>query len=144
MKNDNYLDVFDCQLKAIDHCLWLNFKYRIAKITFGVISHPNRKFAVCEQATANELGATFLDVLPKNYTELTYDAIRNIKMDSEVLPFWESIIGLFSVANGEILRFLLHTKMPLERLIRHELASRGYDENHRWCGFDKAGEIWLK
>jgi hypothetical protein len=33
--------------------------------------------------------------------------------------------------NGKLLRFLLHTKIPLEKLIRHELASRGYDKNHR-------------
>ena len=29
---DPYLDLFDEKQKAIDHALWLNFKYRIAKI----------------------------------------------------------------------------------------------------------------
>jgi len=63
-------------------------------------------------------------------------------MDKNVLFHWEHIIGMFSVADGEILRYILHTKIPLEKLIRHELAGRGYDENHRWCGFEKAKEIW--
>lgn len=144
MKNDNYLDVFDSQEKAIDHCLWLNFKYRIAKIVFGVIPHPNNKWAVCEEATANELGAVFLDVLPKDYAAMGYDHIRHIKMDDDPLPHLESLLGMFSVADGEILRFILASKISFEKLIRHELASRGHDENHRWVGFDKAEDIWLK
>lgn len=42
------LDLFDDPQKAIDHALWLNFKYRIAKIRFGVIYGPERGWAVCE------------------------------------------------------------------------------------------------
>ena len=34
MKEDDYLDVFESKQKAIDHCLWLNFKCRIAQIRF--------------------------------------------------------------------------------------------------------------
>lgn len=143
MKHDNYLDVFDSQEKAIHHCLWLNFKYRIAKIYFGVIPHPNNKWAVCEEATANELGAVFIDVLPKDYAEMSYDHIRHIKMDDDPLPHLETVLGMFSVADGEILRYILASKIPLEKLIRYELAARGHDENHRWCGFDKAESIWL-
>ena len=143
MKEDDYLDVFESKQRAIDHCLWLNFKYRIAQIRFGVIPHPNRMWAVCEEATANEIGTQFLDILPQDYSEMSYDDIRHIRMDKNVLFHWEHIIGMFSVADGEILRYILHAKIPLEKLIRHELAGRGYDENHRWCGFEKAQEIWL-
>jgi len=50
---------------------------------------------------------------------------------------------MISTVDGEILRFILDTKIPLNNLIRHELALRGFDKNHRWCGFDKAREIWL-
>jgi hypothetical protein len=28
--------------------------------------------------------------------------------------------------------------------VSHQLAGRGYDENHRWSGFEKAEVIWLK
>ena len=65
-------------------------------------------------------------------------------MDNDPLPHWENIIGMISVMDGEVLRYLLHSKLPIEKLIRFELAGRGYDENHRWCGFDKANDIWLK
>ena len=61
--------------------------------------------------------------------------IRHIRMDNDSLPSWDKIIGLFSIADGEILRYILHAKIPLEKLIRHELAERGYDENHRVARF---------
>ena len=41
MEKDNFLDIFDSQEKAIHHCLWLNFKYRIAGIRFGIIDGPD-------------------------------------------------------------------------------------------------------
>ena len=143
MKDDNYLDVFDSQDRAIDHAIWLNFKYRIAQITFGVIPHPNRKWAVCEEDAANELGAEFLDILPKDYSELSYRKLDTIRQDEDPLAYWESIIGMVTTMDGEVLRYVLKNRIPLDRIIRHELALRGFDKNHRWCGFDKAREIWL-
>lgn len=142
-KND-YLDLFDSQEKAIDHAMWLNFKYRIAGIVFGVINGPHRNFAVCEEATAQEMEMKFLDILPKDYSDITFSHLDHIAMDSERLPHWESIRGMISIMDGEILRYILHNKIPIDRLIRHELAARGFDENHRWCGFDKAREVWLE
>lgn len=139
-----YLDIFDSQEKAIHHCIWLNFKYRIAKITFGIINGPNNNFAVVEEATAKEMEMSFLDILPKDYTEMSYDDIRQIQMDREPLPHWEEINGMLSTMDGEILRFLIHSKIPLEKLIRFELAGRGFDKNHRWCGFTKSFDIWLE
>ncbi|WP_452225603.1 hypothetical protein [Lacinutrix chionoecetis] len=140
---EEFLDFFDSQEKAIHHAIWLNFKYRIAKITFGVIHGPDNNWAVLEEATAKDMGIAFLDVLSNEYSKLSYDHIRHIKMDTDPLPHLETILGLFSSVDGELLRFIIQTKLPLDKLIRHELASRGYDENHRWCGFDKAQDIWL-
>ena len=60
MEKDNYLDIFDSKEKAIHHYIWLNFKYRIAKIKFGIINGPDNNFAVVEEATANEMEMTFL------------------------------------------------------------------------------------
>ena len=144
MPKDNYLDVFDTQQKAIDHCLWLNFKYRIAGIKFGVINGPDNNFAVCEEATANEMELSFLDILPENHSQVSYRELDVIRQDQELLPFWESILGIITVTDGEILRYILENEIPLDKIIRHELAGRGYDKNHRWCGFDKAREIWLQ
>ena len=143
MEKDNFLDVFDDQQKAIDHAMWLNFKYRIAGIVFGVIHGPEDNWAVCEQATADEMEMTFLDILPKDYSKISYKQLDTIRQDEEPLPFWSALVGLVSTADGEILRFILENKIPLDKFIRHELASRGYDKNHRWCGFDRAREIWL-
>lgn len=144
MKQENYLDFFNNKEKAIHHAIWLNFKYRIAKINFGIINGPENNWAVLEEATSLELEMPFLDILPKDYSGLSYDAIRHIKMDKDPLPHLENILGMFSVADGELLRFILSTSLPLEKIIRHELAYRGFDENHRWCGFEKAKEIWLR
>ena len=143
MNEDTYLDLFDSQEKAIHHAMWLNFKYRIAKISFGVIHGPDDNWAVLEQATADEMEMPFLDILPKDYSELTYDVIRHIRMDNNPLPHLEELIGQFSTMDGELLRYIIHSKLPLEKLIRFELAGRGYDQDHRWCGFDKAETIWL-
>lgn len=139
-----YLDIFDSQEKAIDHAMWLNFKYRIAGIVFGVIHGPNKDWAVCEEATRGEMEMIFLDILPKDYSELSYSHLDHIGMDDNPLPHWEKLRGAISVVDGEILRYVLYNKIPLDRIIRHELALRGYDENHRWCGFDMARSIWLK
>ncbi|WP_299223853.1 hypothetical protein [uncultured Psychroserpens sp.] len=144
MTRDSYLDFFSTKEKAIHHALWLNFKYRIAKIKFGVIHGPENNWAVLEEATSLELEMPFLKILPKDYSKMDYDMIRHIKMDSDPLPHLENILGIFSSIDGELLRFILQTEMPIDRIIRHELASRGFDENHRWCGFDRAQEIWLK
>ena len=140
---DNYLDLFDNKEKAIHHALWLNFKYRIAKITFGVIQ-IKKQWAVLEEATAKEMNVEFLDMLPKDFSKLSYDEIRHLRMDREPLPHWENIFGMISVMDGEVLRYLLHSKLPIEKLIRFELAGRGHDKNHRWCGFEKANDVWLR
>jgi len=144
MKHDHYLDIFDTKQKAIEHAIWLNFKYRIAKIRFGVIEHPKRKWTVLEEATSEEMGIPFLERLPQDHSKMNYDNIRHIKIDYEPLPHWEKLTGTFATIDGELLRFIIHAKIPLEKLIRYELAIRGYDENHRWCGFDNAHKIWLK
>jgi hypothetical protein len=141
---DNYLDLFDDKQKAIYHAHWLNFKYRIAKIKFGMIEGPENNWAVLEEATSKEMEMPFLEMLPTDLSQLSYDQIRHIKMDKEPLPHWEEILGMLSTMDGEILRYILKAKILLEKLIRHELASRGHDENHRWCGYEKAAEIWLK
>lgn len=144
MEKDNFLDIFDSQEKAIHHCLWFNFKYRIAGICFGIIDGPDNNFAVCEQATADEMDMTFLDILPKNHSQLSYKQLDVIRQDQEPLPFWESIVGIVSIVDGEILRYILENEIPLNKIMRHELALRGFDKNHRWCGFNNARKIWLK
>lgn len=67
-----------------------------------------------------------------------------IGMDEEYVGMWEELRGAFSTMNGELLRFILHAKIPLKRFIRWEHANRGFDMNNNWIGFEKSYELWLK
>lgn len=139
-----FVDFFQNKDKAIDYAMWMNFKYRVAKIKSGIIDGPADNWGVLEEATLTEIDKTFLDVLPKDYSNMAYKHIEQISMDDNPLQHWEAIQGMISIMDGEVLRFILHTKIPLEKFIRYELAGRGHDENHRWCGHQKACKIWLK
>lgn len=75
---------------------------------------------------------------------MKYSHIASIAKDEEPLEHWDAIGGMLSTQDGELLRFLIKYKIPLEKFIRFELASWGFDKNYKWCGFNKAAEIWLK
>ncbi len=141
--DDNHIDVFESKEKAIHQALWLSFKNRVAKVRFGVVPYPKNRWAVIESATAKQIGASF-EKIPSDYSKMTYDMIRHIKMDEDPLRHLEELTGVFAIMDVELLRFILHAKIPLEKLIRYELAGRGHDKNHHWVGFDKAEEIWLE
>jgi len=78
-----------------------------------------------------------------DYSNMSYEDIGRIAQEFDPLPFWEKIRGMVALIDGETLRYILYAQIPLEKFIRFELAARGFDEKHRWCGFEKAEEIWL-
>lgn len=128
--------------RAIDIAMWMNFKYRAQNRSYGVILDKKANwYNVVE--TKGRRKSSFI-ALPANYCEMTYEQIEAIRTIVNPLNHWEEIVGLFSSTHGEILRFILASELPLEKLIRYELAMRGYDENHLWAGFEKARKIWLK
>lgn len=131
------------KIKALDEALWLNFKNRVSKETVGVVESIEGDYIIISPEHPTFKGDTF-EILPKNYKAMDYEHIKSIGSDLSPLPHWEAIDGMISTMDGEILRFILHYKVPLKRFIRYELACRGFDENHKWCGFDKAKKIWLK
>lgn len=135
---------FDSMQKALDCAVWLNFKFRTKSIEFGVIHGPDDNWAVVDRSVVDEMELSFLSVLPEDYSEMTFEHIRNIKRDENPLGHWEELTGTFSVMDGELLRFILHAKVPLEKLIRYTLAIGGYDENHSWIGFEASEKLWLK
>lgn len=137
-------DTFHDKEKAIHWALWLSFKYRIAGKEYGVIELPNGGFKVIESIIIKTMKTPFKVPIPEDYINLSYDELRHIKMDKDPLHHWEELCGTFSVMNGEILRYILHTKIPLEKLIRYELAIRGHNEDHHWVGFEEAERIWLE
>ena len=129
--------------KAIDFAVWLNFKHRLEGKQFGAIQSVEGDFIITSPSHPSFIGEEF-EILPTDYLKMSFKQIRNIFMDMEPLSHFEQIKGMVSVMDGELLRFILKYQVPLEKFIRFELASRGYDENHLWCGFEKAEEIWLK
>lgn len=128
--------------KALDEVVWINFRHRSTDYKVGVIqsvedgyilAHPNHSVYENEH----------FEVLPIDYSNMSYDHIASIGMDEDPLKHWEKIRGMFQILDGELLRFTLAKKVPLEKMIRYELACRGYDKDHLWCGFEKAKKIWL-
>jgi hypothetical protein len=142
MEKDNYLELFNDRQKAIDQAMWLNFLHRTKSWTFGVVQSVEGGWFVTERSHPSFEESDF-DSLPKDSVDMDYNHIKRIAMDTEPLEHWEEIKGMFAVVNGDTLRFILHYRVPLERFIRFELAARGYDKDHNWCGFEKAKEIWI-
>lgn len=141
MEHD-YLKPFASRQKAIDSALWLTFKYRMAGRVFGV--QWLRKTNMHQVVELENRKRWSLLNFPRDYTRLHYPEISDICMDKTQLPHWEELRGMFAVTDGEVLRYILSHKIPIEKFIRFELASRGYDQNEQWVGFEKAYEIWLK
>lgn len=129
--------------KARDDAMWLSFRGRTTSSSFGVVPSSTDGYLVVRTDHPSFEPEEF-EVLPKDHANLTYKEIQQFRMDENPLKHWEELAGAFSVMDGELLRYILHAKIPLGKLIRYELASRGFDENHQWCGFDTARDIWLK
>jgi len=129
--------------KAIDRAIWLNFAYRLDKTVFGVVQSVKGDYLIVETNHSTFKDEQF-EVLPLDYSNMDYNHIKHIRMQEEPLNHWEEIVGSIVTMHGELLRFILKYNVPLEKFIRLELANRGYDEDHKWVGFKKAEEIWLK
>lgn len=139
----NILEFYSNLDKARDRALWLEFEHRNVPKQFVVFDGPEDNYAVADLQTAEEMDITHQYYsLPENYQHLSYRDLKGIAGDPEMLSHWESILGKFSVMEGELLRFILEYQIPLEKIIRHELGSRGFDRNNQWVGFEKSREIW--
>lgn len=137
-----FLKPFDSRQKAVDSALWLTFKYRMERKIFGVkwLRKTNQHQVI---ELENRKRRSLLN-FPGNYLHQHYLQISDIFMDKNLLPHWEELRGMLATTDGEVIRFILANQLPIEKFIRFELASRGYDQNEQWVGFEKAYEIWLK
>lgn len=122
--------------KAHDHALWLMFRERKQNNNYRVVGNDAKGYNVVLASKKNQ-------ATPSSYADMSYEHIREIWSDTEPLYHWEEIAGIFSIAESELLRFILASQIPLEKFIRFELANRGYDENANWVGFQKAEKVWL-
>ncbi|MCB9261920.1 MAG: hypothetical protein H6607_06055 [Flavobacteriales bacterium] len=129
--------------KALDRAKWLNFEHQQKTTTFGVVDGPEDDFVVCSKDESIDMEIPFAHRLPRHYAHLSYRKIEKIRTDENPLKHWEEIVGRLSTLDGNILRFILHEKVPLKKFIRYELAIRGYDEHGKWIGFEQAKRLWL-
>ena len=131
--------------KARDRALWLEFEHRniLPQKQFVVFDGPEDNYAVADLQTAEEeleIPHSYYS-LPENYQHWTFGDLKGIAGDPEILSHWEEIIGKFQVMEGELLKFILKYQIPLEKIIRHELGCRGFDDNN-WVGFDESEKYW--
>jgi len=133
---------FPSRQKAIDQALWQNHNHRYDD-NHGVVPTSKGGYMVVSKDHPSFTKREF-EIFVDDYSGMDYMHIRQIAMDEDPLNHFEEIRGMFSVLHGEILRYILEVKIPLDKFIRYELANRGYDKDHKWCGFEKAKEIWLK
>lgn len=130
--------------KAQDAAVWLNFKHKQDDDfkSLAVLHGANDDFVLLEESEAKEMGIPSLE-LPTSYTNITYPHIQSIKSDVDPLTHWSEIFGSFSVMKADHLRFILETKLPLEQMVRYELAARGLNKQGKWIGFDQAERYWF-
>lgn len=136
--------IFSNQFKAIDAAKWLNYIDRSDTYNYIICRHGKNEFRVTEARITHKKPSTWLDIIPANYTRMSYDHIGSIYSDIDPLSHMEDIKGMFSILNNQILLFILQEKIPLEKFIKKELASRGYDNHNTFIGFKAAEKLWLK
>ena len=129
--------------KANDCALWLSFTHRTREELFVVVHGPEDDFVVIKQADAKEHDLPIIGPKFHDYSLVEYGHIQSIRTDEKPLKHFEEITGAISSLDSEFLRYIIKMNLPIEKLIRYELAIRGYDENGNWVGFEKAKEIWL-
>lgn len=128
--------------KAKDFAKWNNFQHSFYdQQKFYAVDGPEH-YAVINQEMLEELEATGGYELPSSYEHMTWEEVKVLYQDKDVLEHWEKLIGSIQSMDGRMLRFILQMKIPLHLLICYELAARGYDKQIQWVGFEKAEEIW--
>lgn len=139
----NMLEFCDNLNDAIDRAVWLQFEHRNEGQEFVVYDGPTGNYAISDLQTANQMEMELhFYPLPDSYRNLSYKRLQAISKNLDMLKHWEDLLGKFMVMEGELLRFMLRYQIPLEKIIRHELSTRGFDENNRWVGFDASRKIW--
>lgn len=131
--------------KALDDAVYRNFLVRKHEIApFHAVAFNDEKNLTVSDDILEIMDNVVIHPLFGDYVDMDYDHIDSIAQDDDPLSHWSELRGAFTTMDGELLRFILQMKIPLEKFIRQELAARGHDENHDWVGFEKAREIWLK
>ena len=136
-------EFFSSKEEANYHAHWMTFKYRRAKLEFGVVHHPSGSYASCEVITAQEDGIPVIEESISDLSGLQYRDIRDLRLYKNPHEALAAILGIFSGLSNDCLMYILHAKIPLEKMVRDELTSRGRDQNGLRCDPQKAYMAWI-
>ncbi len=130
-------------LGVISYTKWLNFIHRNKDQAFYVAEYTRGKYLVCSQETPNTDTTDHIP-LRGSYADIDFEHIKSIRTDMDPLKHWEELTRAIATLDGELLRFILAERIPIKRLIKYELGSRGYDDKGQWIGFEKSETFWTK
>ena len=135
---------FDTQRKAGDAAYWHNFIHQHDEDfkPVCVVHGPDDDFVVIEEWEMKEAEIPLLE-MPIDYSQLNYPHMQSIKSDRNPLKHWEELFGSFAVLPSSYLTFILESKLPLEQIVKYELAARGLNKKGQWIGFDQAERLWF-
>lgn len=128
---------FSDPAKAVDFALWLKFKYRMDKREFIIQEEAPDSYRVVPSDGMQKSKI----LIPENYSDMDYKEIETIHKDLTPLNHWQELGEIISNGHDELLRFILFYQVPLEKWVRYELASRGYDNQYHWLGVEKSKEV---
>lgn len=72
------------------------------------------------------------------------DRIEKLLVANKKVLTFDEACDYTGISKSYLYKLTSQNEIPLEKLIRYELACRGYDAETKWVGFDKAKQIWLK
>ena len=135
---------FETLAKAGDATVWYNFMHQHDAdfMPIVVVHGPEDDFVLLEKSEAEDMEIPVLE-MPTDYSKMTYPHIKSIRSDYDPLKHWEEIMGMISTMPLDYLRFILECKVPLETIIKYELAARGINKKGKWIGFDQAERLWF-
>lgn len=128
-------------IRAWNIVLWLNFKHGNL---FSIIDETGPDFLVVSQDMRENFDNPSVMAFDPHYEGLDSTVVEIIRNDPSPLEHWSEILDMFISMDGDILRFIISHKIPLEKFIRHELGSRGCDDNGAWVGVEKSKKIWTQ
>lgn len=135
---------FGTQRKAGDAAYWNNFTHQHDKDfePVGVVHGADDNFVLLPLSELKEMEIPLLE-MPKDYKSFGYPHMQAIKIDRDPLKHWSDIFGAFSVIPTQYLMFIQESKLPLEQIVKYELAARGIGKKGKWIGFDQAERLWF-
>ncbi len=130
-------------IKALNTAIWLNFKHQAeGEGRFSIIDGPSGEFTVVSHDILEDFENPSVIPHDDHYEGIDPEVAHYIRHDPEPMDHWQEIIDMISMMDGDILRFILYTDLPLNTFIKEELAGRGYDDRGNWIGFEQSKALW--